>query len=278
MKSTRKKDYDSIFASNIRKLLDTKSMSKTQIAKQLGVKQQTVSQWADGSTTPALKHLMPLASCFGISVEELLTGVAPENREMYEDTGLSNEALELLKWVNTHEEPDNDMDQVAQIERLKSGRYLLNGHKDKILLEFLSIIIETIKTRDNSFLWLAHLCMDYIAGAHEPLLEFEELDKRSKQNLVVFAHADRPDHRNDDLDFRTYRLARDFEYFIQFLTKDTKIANRVKLVYKNANLQMPDYSDSRTNQLIKRLEDYTKNNFQVYVGEEIKDSDDEIGN
>jgi transcriptional regulator with XRE-family HTH domain len=49
------------------------------LGKVLGVKAQSVSQWANGDTTPDMKHIVPLAKFFGVDVNFLLTGVSAEN-------------------------------------------------------------------------------------------------------------------------------------------------------------------------------------------------------
>lgn len=224
MKSTRKSDYDSPFAKKLRDLLEKKSISKTKLASELGVKQQTVSQWSDGYTTPELKHLKPLASYFGISIDELVTGLAPDNEDIHLDTGLSNSAIEILKKLSI-----NDKDKF----------------ENNLIIEFLNIIIERMHYRFNSLSQLSCQCMEYIIGAHIPMLEQENLIKEESKKFEIFCHRDRPNLKNDDLDFKTYRLTKDFEYFIEHLTKDREIADRVKTIYGKFNVNTPDYSDRR---------------------------------
>ena len=224
MKATRDSEYNSIFASKLRDLLEQKSISRTKLASVIGVKQQTVSLWADGSTTPKLEHLKPLASYFEISIDELVTGVAPDNEAIHLDTGLSNLAIEILKRLNS----DNK-----------------NKSKNIIIIEFLNVIIESMDSKVYSLSRLARLCMDYIVGAHGSILEQEELKMEQQKGMVHLVHIDRPNMKNDNLDFRTYQLTKDFEYFIEHLTKKPKIAERVKRVYIESALDLPDFSDSR---------------------------------
>ena len=227
MDATSKSDYDSTFAKKLRDLIEAKSVSMTALAKELGVKQQTVSQWADGSTTPALKHLKPLASYFDVSIDELVTGVATDNEELHIDTGLSNLAIEILKQLSADGADDG-----------------VSGDS-KVIIEFLNVMIESMNSECYSLSRLARLCMDYIVGAHKPILEQEKLAALEAEGGEVFVHTDRPNYRNDVLDFRTYRLTKDFEYFIEHLTKSLKTAARAKKIYVEGNLNLPDYSDSR---------------------------------
>lgn len=224
MKSTRKSDYDSPFAKKLRDLLEKKSISKTKLASELGVKQQTVSQWSDGFTTPELKHLKPMASYFGITIDELVTGFAPDNEELHLDIGLSNSAIEILKKLNKDDK---------------------NKFINNLIVEFLNIIIERMHYRFYSLSRLSCQCMEYIIGAHEPMLEQENLIKEESKKFEIFCHGDRPNLKNDDLDFKTYRLTKDFEYFIEHLTKNPKTVDRVKTIYGKFNVNTPDFRDRR---------------------------------
>lgn len=240
MGPTRKTDnYNSAFAEKLRDLISEKAISMTQLGKELGVKQQTVSQWADGKTTPALNHLKPLASYFEVTIDELVTGVAPENEAMHLDTGLSNLTIEKLKQLKTDDVTD-DMDDMDYDDR---GFY--DKSKSKIIIEFLNIIIENIYSNDHNLSRFAESCMNYIVGAHGPILMQEEYKREKQEGIVLIGHIDRPNFQNDDLDFKTYQLTKDFEYFIVDLTKNREIARRARAIYKKANLHLPDYSDSR---------------------------------
>lgn len=52
-------------------------LSQEQLAEQVGVSRQTVSKWETGTSTPELEKLIALSQCFGITVDELVQGVAP---------------------------------------------------------------------------------------------------------------------------------------------------------------------------------------------------------
>ena len=225
MKSTSESGYNSAFATKLRDLLEKNSISKTKLANDLGVKQQTISQWADGSTTPALKHLKPLALYFNVTIDEMVTGVAPSNEELHLNTGLSNRAIEILKQLN--------------------GGDRNNKIHNQIIIEFLNVIIENMDSELHNSSRLALHCMNYIIGAHEPILEQERLKEQKAEGWVIFTDINRPNMKNDDLDFRTYRLTKDFEYFIEHLTRDAKIVERAKKIYMEGNLYLPDYSDRR---------------------------------
>lgn len=52
-------------------------LSQEQLAEQVGVSRQTVSKWETGTSTTELEKLIALSQCFGITVDELVQGVAP---------------------------------------------------------------------------------------------------------------------------------------------------------------------------------------------------------
>ena len=53
-------------------------MTQEFVAEQLGVSRQAVSKWENGTSDPSTANLFALAKLFGISVEDLLKGVAME--------------------------------------------------------------------------------------------------------------------------------------------------------------------------------------------------------
>jgi len=48
------------------------SMSKYEIARELGIKHQSVYAWFSGKTSPSMKHLISLSKVLGLSVEETI--------------------------------------------------------------------------------------------------------------------------------------------------------------------------------------------------------------
>jgi transcriptional regulator with XRE-family HTH domain len=102
MKKATNIDYDGIFAKKLKALLErhpktNESTTMTKLARLLEIRQQTVSQWVEGSTTPALKHLKDIAAYFEITIDELVTGVSSENESFHIDTGLSGLAIDRVK-------------------------------------------------------------------------------------------------------------------------------------------------------------------------------------
>ncbi len=94
--------YDGTFPRVLRELLDRhpvtgKRTTLKELAKAVGVRQQTVSLYKNGETQPTPETLVKIADYFNVSVDYLLTGVSSQNKPIYEELGLSEEAIGMLK-------------------------------------------------------------------------------------------------------------------------------------------------------------------------------------
>lgn len=94
--------YDGTFPRVLRELLDRhpvtgKRTTLKELAKAVGVRQQTVSLYKNGETQPTPETLVKIADYFNVSVDYLLTGVSSQNKPIHEELGLSEEAIGMLK-------------------------------------------------------------------------------------------------------------------------------------------------------------------------------------
>lgn len=94
--------YNDIFPTTLRGLLeknpkDGRSTTYKALGEAVGVRQQTISQYASGITQPTADVVLQIARFFGVSVDYLLTGVSSYNKEYNEELGLSDAAVELMK-------------------------------------------------------------------------------------------------------------------------------------------------------------------------------------
>jgi len=60
----------------LRQYLDDESVSQTELARRLGVKQPTVWEWLNGESSPSAENLQKLSRVTGVSIDELLSHVA----------------------------------------------------------------------------------------------------------------------------------------------------------------------------------------------------------
>lgn len=62
----------------ITQLRTERNMSQNQLAKAMEISRQAVSKWENGTADPSTSNLLKLAKLFGLSPEELIRAVQPE--------------------------------------------------------------------------------------------------------------------------------------------------------------------------------------------------------
>lgn len=70
------------FEERIMDLRKQKGWSQEEFGEKLGVTRQTVSKWELGSTTPEMEKLVAMSELFGISLDELVKGIEPSQKEI----------------------------------------------------------------------------------------------------------------------------------------------------------------------------------------------------
>ena len=71
-----------VTGNTIKQLRETRKMTQTELAQQLGVSDKTVSKWETGKGLPDISLLQPLAQALGISVIELMNGSPIQNNNV----------------------------------------------------------------------------------------------------------------------------------------------------------------------------------------------------
>lgn len=94
--------YNAVFPTVLRSVLeshptDGHSTTYKALGEAVGVRQQTISQYASGQTQPTADVLLRMAQQLNLSVDYLLTGISSQNKSYSEDLGLSDEAIEYLR-------------------------------------------------------------------------------------------------------------------------------------------------------------------------------------
>lgn len=142
-----KNRYLDIFPTTLRGLLehhpkDGHSTTYKALGEGVGVRQQTISQYASGQTQPTADVVLKIAKFFGVSVDYLLTGVSSYNKNYSDELGLSDTSVEFLRRAkNMHLQND--------LERVHTMPYLDELLSDKDFYEFLDslyYLVEDIKT------------------------------------------------------------------------------------------------------------------------------------
>ena len=79
-------------------LRKSKHLSQEELAYKLDVTRQTISKWETDQSTPDFDKIMPLCELYGITSDELLTGIKKEEEKVEEnnDTNNKNKRLGLV--------------------------------------------------------------------------------------------------------------------------------------------------------------------------------------
>ena len=130
--------YYDVFPTTLRGILeshpkDGHSTTYKALGEAVGVRQQTISQYASGQTQPTADVVLRIAKYFDVSVDYLLTGVSSYNKEYSEELGLSEKAVELLKRAK-------EMYPQTDLERTRTMPYLDELLSDKEFYEFLDAL------------------------------------------------------------------------------------------------------------------------------------------
>jgi len=90
-----------MFGIRIKNLRQSKEMNQVQLAKKLGVKKQTVSNWENDNIMPSVDTLVRIADFFHVSTDYLLgrTIQEPEAPQMLDITGLNPQQIEHIKFI-----------------------------------------------------------------------------------------------------------------------------------------------------------------------------------
>lgn len=80
----------------LKRLREGKDMNQEELAALLKVPRSTVAKWETGRQDFKSEVIVFLADYFGVSADYLLRGVSPENKPLYDITGLEDHALEGL--------------------------------------------------------------------------------------------------------------------------------------------------------------------------------------
>ncbi|MBR5338081.1 MAG: helix-turn-helix transcriptional regulator [Lachnospiraceae bacterium] len=97
--------YFDPFPTSLRKLMEKNPatgnpVTPNELAEVLGTTAQAISYYINGKRKPGFDNIVTLCKFFDVSADFLLFGIDTKNIDMHKETGLSNEAIEML--VNAH--------------------------------------------------------------------------------------------------------------------------------------------------------------------------------
>lgn len=127
-------DYFGPFATSLRNLMQCHPVTKeavtpADLAEVLATSTQTISFYVNGKRKPSYDNLVTLCQYFQVSADYLMFGLEADNRALNEQTGLTNEAINMLTRAHeTSKYPD-----VTDISELLSS--LLSDRDFYVFLE-----------------------------------------------------------------------------------------------------------------------------------------------
>ena len=135
--------YFDIFPTVLRELLDHHpedghATTHKALGEGVGVRQQTISQYANGQTQPTADVALKIAKFFGVSVDYLLTGVSSYNKDYSDEFGLSDSSVEFLRKAR-------NMYPQTDLQCVHTMPYLDELLSDKDFYEFLDSLYYSVK-------------------------------------------------------------------------------------------------------------------------------------
>lgn len=96
--------YNDLFPTTLRQFMQAhpvtgERVTQAVLGKAVGVRPQTISQYANGETAPAPSVLLKIADYFGVTTDYLLTGRKVENKPVHELLGLSEQTCQNMQLV-----------------------------------------------------------------------------------------------------------------------------------------------------------------------------------
>ena len=85
------------FSEMLKHLIQQRNITQTELAKYIGVKPNTISNYCNNISQPDIDTIIKIASYFDVSIDYLLTGRRTENKILREELGLSEKTLQTLK-------------------------------------------------------------------------------------------------------------------------------------------------------------------------------------
>ena len=89
-------ELENKFADMLKYLLSTRNIKQTELARSIGVRPNTISNYCNKISQPDIDIIIKIAEFFDVSIDYLLTDTRKENQILREELGLSDTTLEVL--------------------------------------------------------------------------------------------------------------------------------------------------------------------------------------
>ena len=118
------------FAMTLNLQLEQQGIDQDLMAEDLNISTGIISNYRNGKSEPSLTKLRKIASYLHVDCSYLMTGVSAKNHTVHSDLGLSEEAIQVLRYINN---PPEDMNESTKAFNLKTLAVLnlLLGEEEK---------------------------------------------------------------------------------------------------------------------------------------------------
>lgn len=118
------------FAMTLNRELEQQGIDQELMAKDLGIATGSISNYRNGKADPSLTRIRKIASYLHVDCSYLMTGVSAKNHTVHSDLGLSEEAIQVLRYITN---PPEDMNESTRAFNLKTLAVLnlLLGEEEK---------------------------------------------------------------------------------------------------------------------------------------------------
>ncbi|MCL2046125.1 MAG: helix-turn-helix domain-containing protein [Oscillospiraceae bacterium] len=133
--------------SRIKGLRELRNLTQSELAAALHVQRQTVNQWENGTRDLKTDYTVKLAVFFGTTCDYILRGIDALNVTAYDEFGLSDDALDALRYLN--ETKLNQPDSVhSTLNFLLENMSVLSHNVIGCIRNYLSSGFETVWTNE----------------------------------------------------------------------------------------------------------------------------------
>lgn len=205
-------DYNSIFSSRLRSLIEENHISKQKLADEIGVSRQAISQYCDGSTVPNADKLLKIAEYFNVSLDFLVgkTEAKTDNKDVQficDYTGLNESSVDILHYfvhilskypedlALTNEQYEEDISYLE--DTLNFYNYLITSDKSSELTSHLSsYLLTTRKLIDELKDAIKEDLLSDVEKCYEIIYDIEY----QKTNLITFDYYQALDYMKKTID------------------------------------------------------------------------------
>jgi len=163
----------------IRELREKKGETQADMAKNLYVLRETVNQWENDVRDLKTEYTIKLADYFGVTCDYILRGVQAENVDIHKQTGLSEKAINVLKFYYSLGTPDHVKSYIKTVnfllEQDAPNPYRRGNQPDNISLEKWRDILEAeyIKWKEERYVPVIIYISDYFMRVDKSQYDIE---------------------------------------------------------------------------------------------------------